>query len=71
MGFGGEVLFMVALGLVLLGPKRLHVMLRHAARVRAEFQETSRNFQSQLTAELEGSHSPSKNDGSNEMAGDQ
>lgn len=71
MGFGGEVLFMVALGLVLLGPKQLHVMLKHAARVRAEFQEASRNIKSQLTSELEGSNPEHENDSSNEMAEDQ
>jgi len=35
VGFGTELLFIVALGLVVLGPKRLHIVLGHVARVKA------------------------------------
>jgi Sec-independent protein translocase protein TatA len=35
VGFGTEILFMLMLGLVVLGPKRLHAMLGHVARERS------------------------------------
>jgi Sec-independent protein translocase protein TatA len=57
VGFGVELLFMLMLGLVVLGPKRLHSMLGHVARAKAEFDRASRGIKSQLTAELEPSDS--------------
>ena len=68
MGFGTELLFLVTLGLVVLGPKRLHAVLGHVARAKAEFEEASRGFKSQLGAEA---HRDSKIDGSHELFGDQ
>lgn len=53
MGFGTEVLFMLMLGLVVLGPKRLHAMLRHVARAKAELENATRGIKSQLAAELD------------------
>ena len=53
MGFGTEILFMLALGALLLGPKRLHTLLRHVARARVQFEKASRSFKSQLEAELD------------------
>ena len=53
MGFGVELLFMLMLGLILLGTKRLHTMLGHVARAKAEFDQASRGIKSQLMAELE------------------
>jgi hypothetical protein len=43
LGFGAEILFILLLGLLVLGPKR----------AKARFEEASRGFKSQLTAELE------------------
>ena len=54
MGFGTELLFIVALGLVVLGPKRLHTVLAHVARAKAEFDKTSRGIKLELAAQLEG-----------------
>jgi len=54
MGFGTEVLLMIILGLVVLGPKRLHTVLQHVARIRADFEKASRSIKSQLAAEPEG-----------------
>jgi Sec-independent protein translocase protein TatA len=54
MSFGTEVLFMIILGLLMLGPKRLHTMLQHLAQIRADFEKASRGVKSQLAAELEG-----------------
>ncbi len=53
MGFGTEMLFLVALGLVVLGPKRLHTLLENVARMKAEFDKVNRGIKSQVTAELE------------------
>jgi Sec-independent protein translocase protein TatA len=53
VGFGTEILFLLMLALVVLGPKQLHAMLGHAARAKAKFQDVSRGLKSQLTAELE------------------
>ena len=53
MGFGAEILFILLLGLLVLGPKRLHIVLANVARAKARFEEASRGFKSQLTAELE------------------
>ena len=53
MGFGAEILFILLLGLLVLGPKRLHTVLADVARAKAGFEEASRGFKSQLTAELE------------------
>jgi Sec-independent protein translocase protein TatA len=53
VGFGAEILFILLLGLLVLGPKRLHIVLTDVARAKARFDEASRGFKSQLTAELE------------------
>jgi Sec-independent protein translocase protein TatA len=54
VGFGTELLFIVALGLVVLGPKQLHIVLGYVARVKAEFDKASRGIKFQLAAQLEG-----------------
>lgn len=53
MGFGTEILFILLLGLLVLGPKRLHTVLADVARAKARFEEASRGFKSQLAAQLE------------------
>ena len=70
MGFGTEILFMVMLGLVVLGPKRLHAMLGHVARAKAELENATRGIKSQLGAELEAAHRESQTDGSHESVMD-
>ena len=70
MGFGTEVLFMIALGLVVLGPKRMHAMLGHVARAKAELENAARGMKCQLAAELEDAPVDGKVDTSHEMAGD-
>ena len=47
------MLFLMALGLVVLGPKRLHTMLGHVARAKAELENATRGLKSQLAAELD------------------
>ena len=71
MGFGTEILFMLMLGLVVLGPKRLQTMLAHVARAKAEFEDASRGFKSQLAAELNAVPRESQTDSSHESVGDQ
>jgi len=59
VGFGAEILFILLLGLLVLGPKRLHIVLADVARAKARFEEAGRGFKSQLTAELQAdSHGP-------------
>ena len=53
MGLGMEILFVLVLGLLVLGPKQLHTLLGHLARAKAQFEETSRGFKSQLAAEVD------------------
>ena len=71
MGFGIEILFIIMLGLLVLGPKQLHTLLGHVARAKAQFEEASRSLKSQLTAELEVTHQEGKTDASHELVGDQ
>jgi Sec-independent protein translocase protein TatA len=70
MGFGIEILFVLTLGLVVLGPKQLHTMLGRVARAKAQFEEARRGFKSQLGAELDAAHEHEKIHGSDELARD-
>jgi len=54
MGFGAGLPFFVALGFLVLGPKRMHAMLGQLARGKAEFEKVNRSLKSQLAAELGG-----------------
>lgn len=56
MGFGTELLFVLVLGFLLLGPKKLPAILGHIARAKAQLKHATRDFTSQLDATLE-SHS--------------
>jgi Sec-independent protein translocase protein TatA len=55
MAFGSELVLMVGLGFVVLGPKRMHALLGQVARVRSEIEKASRGLKTQLSAEL---HTP-------------
>ena len=70
MGLSTEILFILVLGLLVLGPKQLHSLLRHLARARAQFKEASRGFKSRLVAELDATHQE-QIDASHEFVGDQ
>ncbi len=70
MGLGTEILFILMLGLLVLGPKQLHTLLGHVARAKAQFEEASRSFKSQLAAELDAVHQDGETDASHELAGD-
>ena len=71
MGLGTEILFVLMLGLLVLGPKQLHTLLGRVARVKAQFEEASRSFKSQLAAEFDAAHYEDKTETSHEMVGDQ
>jgi Sec-independent protein translocase protein TatA len=70
VGFGMEMLFVLMLGLVILGPKRLHTILVHAARAKAELQNATRGLRSQLAAELDAAPEPSRAECSHVLVGD-
>jgi Sec-independent protein translocase protein TatA len=71
VGFGTEILFLLMLGLLVLGPKRLHTMLAHVARAKAEFESASRGFKSQLAAELDAAPRNCETGCSHESVGEQ
>jgi Sec-independent protein translocase protein TatA len=62
VGFGTEIVFMLLLGLVVLGPKRLHAMLGHVARAKAELENGTRSIKFQLAAQLDGAPQQSPTD---------
>jgi Sec-independent protein translocase protein TatA len=70
VGLGTEILFILMLGLLVLGPKRLHTLLGHVARAKVQLEEASRGFRSQLAAELDTGHQEGETDASHESAGD-
>ena len=70
MGFGTEILFILMLGLVVLGPKRLHAMLGHVARAKAELENATRGLKSQLVAELDVAPGAGKSDCSHVLLGE-
>jgi Sec-independent protein translocase protein TatA len=69
VGFGTEILFVLILGLLVLGPKRMHTMLAQVARAKAELENAARGLKSQLAAELDATPGASK-DCSHVLVGD-
>lgn len=57
-GFGGELLFFVGLGYVVLGPQRMHSVLQHIARAKAEFEKTRQELGSQFSLDTERKDPP-------------
>jgi len=53
MGFGTEILFIVMLGFLFVGPKRLPTILGQIARAKTQLENATRNLGSKLEAELE------------------
>jgi Sec-independent protein translocase protein TatA len=68
VGVGTEILFMITLGLVVLGPKRLHSMMGHIA---PELENATRSLKSQFGAELNEPLRNPKTDGAHESGEDQ
>ena len=71
VGIGTEVLFILLLGLLLLGPKQLPAILAHVARAKAQLEKATRNFKSQLEAELEADHHNGQTDSPPDTVGHQ
>ena len=71
MGLGTEIMFVLMLGLLVLGPKQLHTLLGRVARAKAQFEEARRSFKSQLGAEFDAAHHEGKTETSHELVGDQ
>jgi Sec-independent protein translocase protein TatA len=71
VGFGIDVLFIIMLGLLVLGPKQLHTLLGHVARAKARFEEARCSLKSQLAAELDATHRQRDADASHELVGEQ
>jgi Sec-independent protein translocase protein TatA len=71
VGFGTELLFILMLALLVLGPKRLHSMLGHVARAKAELEKATRGLKSQLAAELDTRPRVGETDCSHQSLGDQ
>jgi hypothetical protein len=70
MGFGIEILFVLLLGLLILGPKQLHTIVVHAAKAKAELQNATRGLKSQLVAELDAARGAGKTGCSHVLLGD-
>jgi hypothetical protein len=62
---------MLMLGLVVLGPKRLQVMLGHVVRAKVELENATRGIKSQLAAEFDAAPRDGKTDCSLEPVGHQ
>ena len=67
MGFGIEILFILMLGLLVVGPKQLHVLLRHVARAKVQIEDAMHGFRSQLAAGLDAAHQEGKTDTSHKL----
>jgi Sec-independent protein translocase protein TatA len=65
-----EIIFVLVLGLLILGPSRLHTMLANVARAKAELDNATRGLKSQLAAELDAMPRVGKNDCSHVLLGD-
>jgi hypothetical protein len=52
-GFGGELLFFIGLGYVVLGPKRMSAALHHIARAKREFDDVRRQMSAQLSTAVD------------------
>ena len=66
---GTEILVILILGLLVLGPKHLHTLLGRAARAKARFEEASRGLKAQLAMELDAAHQDGETEASQETEG--
>ena len=52
MGLGGGFLLLLLVGFIVLGPEQMHKMLGQLARTKAEFDQGTRGFKSDLAMQL-------------------
>jgi Sec-independent protein translocase protein TatA len=71
VGFGTEILIVLLLGFLILGPKQMHAMLGHVARAKAELDNAMRGIKSQLGTELGAARHEGKTETSDELVADQ
>jgi Sec-independent protein translocase protein TatA len=60
VGFGTDILFILALGFLFLGPKQLPAILRQIARAKAQFESASQNLKLQLDAQVDKQSHPER-----------
>jgi Sec-independent protein translocase protein TatA len=65
-----EILFVLFIGLLVLGPKRLHMILGHVARAKADLENAARGLKSQLASELDAAHGAGTTECSHVLVGD-
>jgi Sec-independent protein translocase protein TatA len=65
-----EILFVLMLGLLILGPKRLHTILVRVSQAKAELQNATRELRSQLASELDAVSEPGKTGCSHVLVGE-
>jgi hypothetical protein len=70
VGFGMEILFVLFIALLVLGPQRLHTILGHVAQAKAELENAARGLKSQLAAELDAAHGAGATGCSHVLVGD-
>ena len=63
MGLGGGILFALLLGLIVLGPRQLQTLLVQVVRAKAQLDNATRGFKSQLVAELDAATEDSESIG--------
>jgi Sec-independent protein translocase protein TatA len=63
VGLGAGILFGLVLGLLVLGPRQLHMMLVQVARAEAQLENATRGLKSQLATELDAVPEDSKSIG--------
>jgi Sec-independent protein translocase protein TatA len=57
MGFGAGLPLLLVFGFLVLGPKRMQELLRHAAKAKADLDRSTREVKSRLAAEIDGNTS--------------
>ena len=60
MGFGTDILFILALGFLFVQPKQLPAILRQLARAKAQFESASQHLKLQRDAQLEKQSHPER-----------
>jgi Sec-independent protein translocase protein TatA len=53
VGLGTELLLVLLLGFLILGPKQMHALLGRVAHAKREFDKVTRSFKSHVTSEPE------------------
>jgi hypothetical protein len=60
VAIGGEIVFALGLGFVVLGPKRMQTLMAHIARVQAQVQQARRDLADQIAVETDPTEGESR-----------